>query len=84
MVARSAARYGATMAADVSAPRPGRRSNRFEGPRYALVTVAEARDGTGLERDELIALPGVEAFTRIYADGRREEALRVPAELVAS
>jgi hypothetical protein len=72
------------MAADVSGPRPGRRSNRFEGPRYALLTLAEARDGTGLDRDELIALPGVEAFTRIYADGRREEALRVPADLVAS
>jgi hypothetical protein len=77
-------RYGETMAAGVPGPGPGRRSNRFEGPRYALVSVAEARDGTGLERDELIALPGVEAFTRIHADGRREEALRVPAELVAS
>jgi hypothetical protein len=72
------------MAADVPGPRPGRRSSRFEGPRFALLSLSEARDGTGLERDELIALPGVEAFTRIHADGRREESLRVPVDLVAS
>jgi hypothetical protein len=54
------------------------------GARFVLVPVEDARRHTGLELDELLTLPFVEEVTRIYVDGRREQALRVPAEFVPS
>jgi len=49
--------------------------------RYAIVAVEEACARTGLEREQLLEL-GAEELTRRFADGRREQALRLPAELV--
>ncbi len=49
---------------------------------FTLVALADAERVTGLLPEELRRLHGVQAVTRIYADGRREEALRVPSELV--
>lgn len=49
---------------------------------HTLVAFAEAERLTGHSPEELRALHGVQVVTRIYADGSREEALRVPSELV--
>lgn len=51
--------------------------------RFAIVSVEEARSLTGLGPEHLCAL-GAEELTRVFVDGRREQALRVPAELVPS
>jgi len=57
-------------------PRPAPR------PRYVLVSVNEARKTTGLTSVQLRSLRGTQTVTRIFADGRRETALRLPAELL--
>jgi hypothetical protein len=49
--------------------------------RFALLAEKDAEAITGYTRDEL-EWHGVEAFTRTFADGRREEALRVPIGFV--
>jgi hypothetical protein len=49
---------------------------------YTLVALADAERATGHSAEELRGLHGVQAVTRIYADGSREEALRVPTELL--
>jgi hypothetical protein len=49
---------------------------------FTLVPLADAERSTGRSSEELRALHGVQVVTRIYADGSREEALRVPSELV--
>lgn len=49
---------------------------------FRLVSLADAERLTGHTPEELRELHGVQTVTRIYADGSREEALRVPSELV--
>jgi len=51
------------------------------GRRFAIVGVEEACAMTGLEPEHLLQL-GAEELTREFADGRREQALRLPAEFV--
>lgn len=48
---------------------------------FRLVALADAKRLTGRSVEELRAIHGVQTVTRIYADGSREEALRVPREL---
>ena len=50
---------------------------------FRLVSVEQARAETGLTLEQLLKLPEVELLTRVYADGRREEALRMPRDLGA-
>jgi hypothetical protein len=52
--------------------------------RYRIVSIAEARERTGLEPAELLCLPGVQALSRTFADGRQEEAIRLPVELAGA
>jgi hypothetical protein len=49
---------------------------------FTLVPLADAKRLTGRSAEELRGLHGVQAVTRIYVDGSREEALRVPSEIV--
>ena len=49
---------------------------------FTLVTLADAEQMTGHSPQELREVDGVQTVTRIYADGSREEALRVPSELL--
>ena len=49
---------------------------------YRLVPLADAEHVTGYSPDDLRGLHGVQVVTRIYADGSREEALRVPSNLL--
>jgi hypothetical protein len=49
---------------------------------FRLVALADAERLTGHTPDELRRVTGVQVVTRIYADGSREEALRVPAVLL--
>lgn len=49
---------------------------------FRLVALADAERLTGRSAEELREIHGVQTVTRIYADGSREEALRVPVELV--
>jgi hypothetical protein len=49
---------------------------------FALVSLADAKRLTGHSAEELRAIPSVQAVMRIYPDGSREEALRVPSELL--
>lgn len=50
---------------------------------FALVALADVERMTGRSPEELRAVFGVQTVTRIYPDGSREEALRVPSELLA-
>jgi hypothetical protein len=52
--------------------------------RYRIVAVTDACERTGLELEQLLCVPGVQTLTREYADGRREEAVRLPAELASA
>jgi hypothetical protein len=54
--------------------------------RYRIVAVTDACERTGLELEQLLCLPGVgvQTLTREYADGGREEAVRLPAELASA
>jgi hypothetical protein len=49
--------------------------------RFTIVSVAEARERTGLEVDQLQHF-GAELLTKQFDDGRQEQALRLPAEFV--
>jgi hypothetical protein len=49
---------------------------------FRLVAFADAERLTGRSVEELREIHGVQTVTRIYTDGSREEALRVPRELV--
>ena len=49
---------------------------------FALVSLADAEKLTGHSADELRDVSGVQTVTRIFADGSREVALRVPSELL--
>jgi hypothetical protein len=49
---------------------------------FTLVALGDAERMTGHQPGELRELHGVQTVTRIYVDGTREEALRVPSELV--
>lgn len=49
---------------------------------FALVSLADAERLTGHSPGELREIHGVQTVTRIYADGSREEALRIPSELL--
>jgi len=49
---------------------------------FTLVALADVERLTGRTPEELRDVQGVQTVTRIYADGSREEALRVPSELL--
>ncbi len=51
-------------------------------PLFALVPLDEARQLTGLDAAELEQAPQVQLLMRVFADGRKEPALRVPRELL--
>jgi len=51
---------------------------------FTLVALGDAERKTGRSADELREVFGVQTVTRIYSDGSREEALRVPSELLAA
>ncbi|TMJ93030.1 MAG: hypothetical protein E6G67_13645 [Actinobacteria bacterium] len=51
-------------------------------PRFVPVDVVEARRLTGLTTAQLLSLPGTQSVRRVFPGGRREAALRLPAELV--
>ena len=56
---------------------------RFRGPSlFTIMPVADARKLTGLDAAELQEASQVQLLTRVGADGKREEALRVPNELL--
>jgi hypothetical protein len=56
----------------------------FTSPsRHTLIAAVDAERLTGLRPDLLLAERDVQEFIRVGADGRREEMLRVPLELVA-
>jgi hypothetical protein len=56
---------------------------RFKPPStFTILSLDEARRRTGLDAGQLRALKGVEALTRVYADGRREDALRLPLDVL--
>ena len=50
---------------------------------YVLVSLDDVERRTGRTIQELRDLSGVQVVTRIYADGTRDEALRIPSELLA-
>ncbi len=47
---------------------------------YALIASSDLTRLTGRTHEQLLAQPGVEELVRVYADGRREVTLRVPAD----
>lgn len=49
---------------------------------FTLVALADAEQKTGRPAGELREVYGVQTVTRIFSDGSREEALRVPSELL--
>ena len=49
---------------------------------FRLVALEDAERLTGRSVEELREIHGVQAVTWIYADGSREEALRVTSDLV--
>jgi len=52
-------------------------------PGFRIVSVEQARRETGLTVTELVELPETELLTRVFADGRREKAIRLPVEPVS-
>jgi hypothetical protein len=55
----------------------------FTSPsRHTLILVDDAERLTGLPPDRLLAARDVQEFVRVGADGKREQMLRVPIELV--
>jgi hypothetical protein len=48
---------------------------------FAVVGLQEARESTGLSLAQLLSIPGVEQLTRID-DGREEQAVRIPVEVL--
>ena len=51
---------------------------------FTIISVDEARRVTGLESAELRELRQVQQLTRVFADGRKEPALRLPTELLSA
>ena len=49
-------------------------------PTFRIVSVKQARAETGLTVAELVELPGSELITRVFADGREEQAIRLRVE----
>jgi hypothetical protein len=49
---------------------------------FTIVSADEARRVTGLDSAQLRALPTVQPLVRVFADGRREDAFRVPNALL--
>jgi hypothetical protein len=47
---------------------------------FRIVSVKQARRETGLTLPELVALPGGELVTRLFADGREEQAIKLRIE----
>lgn len=54
---------------------------RRQARAFAIVSVEAARKLTGLEPEQLAHF-GAEELVRVHADGRREDAIRVPREFV--
>lgn len=52
-------------------------------PGFRIVSVKQALRETGLTVAQLVELPGTELLTRVYADGRREEAIKLRVEPVS-
>lgn len=59
-----------------------RRGGWSRGPAFRVVSIEQAKKETGLSFKQLLALPDVELLTREFADGRSEEALRMPVAAV--
>lgn len=51
-------------------------------PSFKIVSLEEALRITGLDANQLRALPQVQMLTRVLPGGRRERAMRLPKELV--
>jgi hypothetical protein len=51
---------------------------------FTIISVDEARRVTGLGSAELRELRQVQQLTRVFADGRKESALRLPTELLSA
>jgi hypothetical protein len=51
-------------------------------PSFSIVSATQARRVTGLDDGQLRALPSVQALVRLFADGRREVAFRLPTALL--
>jgi hypothetical protein len=51
---------------------------------FSIVSAEEARRVTGLDSAQLRALPSVQPLVRVFADGRREQAFRVPNTLLTA
>jgi hypothetical protein len=51
---------------------------------FSIVSAKEARRVTGLDDGQIRALPGVQPLIRLFADGRRELAFRLPTELLVA
>ena len=60
-----------------------RRGGWNRRPGFRVVSIEQARKETGLTFEELLGLPDVELLTRVFADGRQEEAIRLPIQLVS-
>jgi hypothetical protein len=50
---------------------------------FTIVSASEARRMTGLDEGQLRALSNVQPLVRLFSDGRRELAFRIPIELLA-
>jgi hypothetical protein len=51
---------------------------------FTIVSLEEAFQLTGLSHTELRAERNVQALTRVLPDGRREQAIRLPVELIVN
>jgi hypothetical protein len=51
---------------------------------FSIVSADEARQVTGLDSAQLRALPSVQPLVRVFADGRREDAFRLPKTLLTA
>jgi hypothetical protein len=60
-----------------------RRGRWTRKPGFRVVSVKQARRETGLTVSELAELPNTELLTRVYVDGRKETAIRLPAQPVS-
>jgi hypothetical protein len=60
-----------------------RRRGWNRGPGFRVLSIEQARNETGLTFEELLGLPDVELMTRVFADGRKDEALRLPVQPVS-
>jgi hypothetical protein len=57
-----------------------RRGGWNQGPGFRVVSIEQARKETGLTFEKLLELPDVELLMRVFADGHREEAIRLPIQ----